>query len=750
MPGIQSRGRNRNNINKIEQIKAQNKALPTPTPVTPQEKSTYQNKIAHGQQSHKSQNQIESTESNINKQKILTTHVDKYKDLSPLERLGTGALNQVTDYQGIVNWDHKSESVLNQSIEKAFVGDWEGAGKVIRENPYRFAGNLAVEVGTAFIPATWGLKAAKYGVTAIRKPLTQVIKNAEKAKYQKTTMKNENIAKSIINELPTVHAPKTNLLAFGSEFHIPDHLGKISTVSKKLSSDRTETMMKMSPEQLEAEYWFTSISTGTPGGIQQQVILPVKKIIRTETKKGPSGGLKNTNVDIRESIIRSQATEKFVREGISSSIGGFFPKGKILSRDQMVDVVNILKKTKRTEQNILAPGSRISFVSTRYKSTGKRSYAMTNFNRERKTSYKKQKRAENIKSTAHYRAADQMQGQSNILGMAWGGPRQRWTSQGFVNNFNTPLIQATRVYDIIKNKIPSVSLIKPGKTLEGPYNTIDDYGTKPVQQTLGQKTLNVLHKARLIDERQSVEGISLLNVKNQPFKLSGPGDHVGGGVAYKSSLTQDTVMYDRATSAATPESVIDTLGMHEPGHTAIDYNRGIGAKAQGETADASSGWDRFLYGALPGQTHKNLSKLNADKGKGVTVTKGVDALSSSYFKPSTEKTGRQLRRADTDEIYGMSSGTQNRQPWDNISKLDVDQQMYNPMSAEARDKFTQKSLDHAWDNRPVRDLKPLYKSAPFLVMAEAKNLQYDNLKKKNRYQKNKAKTQSFGGFGQFL
>ena len=111
--------------------------------------------------------------SNINKQRILTTQVrqaevtapqvDKYKDLSPLERIGTGVQNQVTDYQGIVNWDHKSESVLNQSIEKAFVGDWDGAGKLIRENPYRFAGNLAVEVGTALIPATWGLKAVKYG-----------------------------------------------------------------------------------------------------------------------------------------------------------------------------------------------------------------------------------------------------------------------------------------------------------------------------------------------------------------------------------------------------------------------------------------------------------------------------------------------------------------------------------------------------------------------------------------------------------
>jgi len=124
--------------------------------------------------------------SNLNKQRILTTQVrqaevtapqvDKYKDLSPLERIGTGAMNQVTDYQGIVNWDHKSESVLNQSIEKAFVGDWDGAGKVIRENPYRFAGNLAVEVGTALIPATWGLKAVKYG-----------------AKVGKTVIKSKNI-----------------------------------------------------------------------------------------------------------------------------------------------------------------------------------------------------------------------------------------------------------------------------------------------------------------------------------------------------------------------------------------------------------------------------------------------------------------------------------------------------------------------------------------------------------------------------
>ena len=755
MAGVQNRGRNRDTTNKIEQIKTQNKVSPTPTPATPQERKTYQNKVAHGQQSHKSQNQIKSTESSIAKAVIVKKAKTRPKlinrqksintpGLTPLGKFGLGAQNQVTDYQGLVNWDHKSESILNQSIEKAFEGDWDGAGKLIQNNPYRFAGNLAVEVGSALIPATWGLKAAKYGVTAIRKPLTQVIKNAEKAKYQKTTIKNENIAKSIADEMPTVPAPRTNLSAFGSEFHVPDHLGKISTVSEKLSSSRTETMMRMSPEQLEAEYWFTSISTGTPSGIQQQIILPVKKFIKTETT--PSGRQKN--VDIQESITRSQATEKFVREGMSSSTGGFFPKGRILSRDQMTNVVNVLKKTKRTEQNILEPGSRISFERTIYKSTGKKSGTNTNVNREITASYKKQKRAENIKSAAHYRKGDQMQGQSNILGMAWGGPLQAWTSQGFVNNFNTPLLQATRVYDIIKNKIPSASLIKPGKTLEGPYKAIDDYGTKPVQQTLGQKTLNVLHKARLIDERQSVEGISLLNVKNQPLKLSGPGENIGG-VASKSALTQDTVILNRAYSAATPESVLDTIGMHEPGHTVIDYNRGIGAKAQGEAADASSGWDRFLYGALPGQTHKNLSKLNADKGKGVTVTKGVDALSSSYFKPSTEKTGRQLRRADADEIYGMSSTTQNRQQWDNISKLDVDRN--NPsMSAEARDEFTQKSLDTAWDNRPVRDLKPLYKPSQYVGIAVAKGSQYYSQGTKNNYQKNKANRQSFGGYGQFF
>jgi len=202
MPGIQSRGRTRITTNKIEQIKTQNKASPTPPPATPQEKSTYQNKIAHGQQSHKSQNQIKSTESNIAKAVIVKKAKTRPKlinrpksintpGLTPLGKFGLGAQNQVTDYQGLVNWDHKSKSILNQSIEKAFEGDWDGAGKLIQNNPYRFAGNLAVEVGTAFIPATWGLKAVKYGAQVGK----TVIKSKNIGVMNKVTPKDTAIQK---------------------------------------------------------------------------------------------------------------------------------------------------------------------------------------------------------------------------------------------------------------------------------------------------------------------------------------------------------------------------------------------------------------------------------------------------------------------------------------------------------------------------------------------------------------------------
>ena len=206
MAGIQNRGRNRNTTNKIEQIKTQKKVLSTPPPATLQEKKTYQNKIAHGQQSHKSQNQIKSTESNIAKAVIVKKAKTKPKlinrpksintpGLTPLGRFGLGIYNTGSDYANILNTDYEDKSVLNQAIGHAFEGKWDKAGQVIQNNPYRFAGNLAVEIGSSLIPVGGILKVAK------------VAKATQKAKY--AVMKKIDDSKIITKHLDSAGTPLT-------------------------------------------------------------------------------------------------------------------------------------------------------------------------------------------------------------------------------------------------------------------------------------------------------------------------------------------------------------------------------------------------------------------------------------------------------------------------------------------------------------------------------------------------------------
>ena len=78
----------------------------------------------------------------------------------------TGMGNTIRDYGGIVDGNYKDKSILNQSMGKAFKGDWEGAGTLIRENPLRFTGNLLVEAGLAVVPVGAVLKVAKVGKIA--------------------------------------------------------------------------------------------------------------------------------------------------------------------------------------------------------------------------------------------------------------------------------------------------------------------------------------------------------------------------------------------------------------------------------------------------------------------------------------------------------------------------------------------------------------------------------------------------------
>ena len=206
MPGIQSRGRTRNNTNKIEQVKTQNKVIATKPRTT-----TYQPRPASGQLDQSTQNKIQPTASNIEQATIVNKAKSRHPrklmhgskkpkqintpGLTPLGKFGLGIYNTGSDYANILNTDYEDKSVLNQAIGHAFEGKWDKAGQVIQNNPYRFAGNLAVEAGSFLVPVGGILKVAK------------VAKATQKAKY--ALMKKIDDSKTITKYLDSAGTPLT-------------------------------------------------------------------------------------------------------------------------------------------------------------------------------------------------------------------------------------------------------------------------------------------------------------------------------------------------------------------------------------------------------------------------------------------------------------------------------------------------------------------------------------------------------------
>ena len=86
---------------------------------------------------------------------------------TPFTSFGQGMGNQAHDIGGSVHGlvtgqGYQVKSVLNRAVDHAFAGDWDSAGSVISDNPYRFAGNVVTEVGLAVIP--FGLVARGAGI----------------------------------------------------------------------------------------------------------------------------------------------------------------------------------------------------------------------------------------------------------------------------------------------------------------------------------------------------------------------------------------------------------------------------------------------------------------------------------------------------------------------------------------------------------------------------------------------------------
>ena len=79
------------------------------------------------------------------------------KERTILGKFAQGVGNEAQDIGGvphglITGQDYKTKSILSKATEHAFRGDWDSAGKVISDNPYRFAGNVATNVGLSVIP----------------------------------------------------------------------------------------------------------------------------------------------------------------------------------------------------------------------------------------------------------------------------------------------------------------------------------------------------------------------------------------------------------------------------------------------------------------------------------------------------------------------------------------------------------------------------------------------------------------------
>ena len=129
--------------------------------------------------------------------RVISSKITKYK--KPIgnkdniqSRFIKGISNQATDYQAIVNPDYEHKSILNQAIDKSLQGEFGAAGKLIQDNPARFAGNVAVEAASFLVPIGSALKVAK-GVSVAVKQSQRLPKITEKV-ISKVTRKPERIS----------------------------------------------------------------------------------------------------------------------------------------------------------------------------------------------------------------------------------------------------------------------------------------------------------------------------------------------------------------------------------------------------------------------------------------------------------------------------------------------------------------------------------------------------------------------------
>lgn len=129
--------------------------------------------------------------------RVISSKITKYnkpigdKD-NVQSRFIKGISNQATDYQAITNPEYEHKSILNQAIDKSFQGEFGAAGKLIQDNPARFAGNIAVEAASFLVPVGSALKVAKGASVAIKQ--SQKLPKIKEKVISKVTKKPERIS----------------------------------------------------------------------------------------------------------------------------------------------------------------------------------------------------------------------------------------------------------------------------------------------------------------------------------------------------------------------------------------------------------------------------------------------------------------------------------------------------------------------------------------------------------------------------
>ena len=129
--------------------------------------------------------------------RVISSKITKYKkpigDKDNVQsRFIKGISNQATDYQAITNPDYEHKSILNQAIDKSLQGEFGAAGKLIQDNPARFAGNITVEAASFLVPVGSALKVAKGASVAIKQ--SQKLPKITEKVISKVTRKPERIS----------------------------------------------------------------------------------------------------------------------------------------------------------------------------------------------------------------------------------------------------------------------------------------------------------------------------------------------------------------------------------------------------------------------------------------------------------------------------------------------------------------------------------------------------------------------------